>query len=50
MPQNEMFNNLTVNCQLPNRVQNTVNSLLNISDKSMGFFMSTVIHGAEKLA
>ena len=50
MSQNEMFNNVTVNCQLSNRVKNTVNSLLNIADKSMGFFISTVIHGAEKLA
>jgi hypothetical protein len=37
MSQNEMFNNVTVNCQLSNRVKNTVNSLLNIADKSMGF-------------
>ena len=49
MSQNEMFN-VTVNCQLSKRVKNTVNSLLNIADKSMGFFISTVIHGAEKLA
>jgi hypothetical protein len=38
LPQNEMFNNVTVNCQLSNRVKNTVNFLLNIADKSMGFF------------
>jgi hypothetical protein len=50
MSQNEMFNNVTVNCQLSNRVKNTVNSLLNIADKSMGFFISSVIHGAENLA
>jgi hypothetical protein len=50
MSQNEMFNNVTVNCQLSDRVKNTVNSLLNIADKSMEFFISTVIHGAEKLA
>ena len=40
LPQNEMFN----------RVINTVNSLLNIAVKIMEFFISTVVHGAEKLA
>jgi hypothetical protein len=50
MSQNEMFNNVTVNCQLSNRVKNTVNFLLNNADKIMEFLILTVIHGAEKLA
>jgi len=50
MSQNKMFNNVTVNCQLSNRVKNTVNFLLNNADKTMEFFILTVIHGAEKLA
>jgi hypothetical protein len=50
LSQNEMFNNVTVNCQLSNRVKNTVNFLLNNADKTMEFFILTVIHGAEKLA
>jgi hypothetical protein len=50
MPQNEMLNSVIVNCQLSNRVKNTVNSLLNVADKSMDFLISAVIHGVEKLA
>ena len=50
MPQNETFNNVTVNCQLSDRVKNAVNSLSNIAEKSMEFLISTLIHGAEKLA
>jgi hypothetical protein len=50
MPQNKTFNNVTVNCQLPDRVKNAVNSLLNIAEKSMEFLISTLIHGVEKLA
>jgi hypothetical protein len=50
MPQNETFNNVTVSCQLSDRVKNAVNSLSNIAEKSMEFLISTLIHGAEKLA
>jgi hypothetical protein len=50
IPQNEMFNNVTVNCQLSDRVKNAVNSLSNIAKKSMEFLISTLIHGVEKLA
>src|SRR5258705_344914 len=48
--QNEMSSNVIVNCQLSDRVKNTVNSLLNIGDRSIGFLTSTVIYGAEKSA
>jgi hypothetical protein len=37
LPQNWVFDNVISNCQLSNRVKNTVNSLLNIGDKSMKF-------------
>ena len=36
--QNWVFNNVISNCQLSNRVKITVNSLLNIGDKSVMFF------------
>jgi len=50
LPQNKTFKNVTVNCQLSDRVKNAVNSLLNIAEKSMEFLISTLIHGAEKSA
>jgi len=45
-----MFNNANVNCQCPLESKKVVNSLLNIAVKDMGFFISTVIHGAEKIS
>ena len=50
LPQNGLFNNVFVNCQLSDKVKNTVNSLFNIGDKSMEFLISTMIHGVENLA
>ena len=50
VPQNGLFNNEFLNCQLSSKVKNIVNSLLNIGDKSMEFLTSTMIHGAENLA
>ena len=45
-----MLNSVIANCQLFNRVKNTVNSPLNVAEKSMEIFISAVIHGVEKLA
>jgi hypothetical protein len=50
LPQNWVFNNVISNCQLSNKVENTVNSLLNIGDESVMFLSSAVIHSGEKLA
>ena len=50
LPQNWVFDNVISNCQLSNTVKNTVNSLLNIGDKSTKFLTSAVIHAGEKLA
>jgi hypothetical protein len=47
LPQNWVFNNVIANCQLSNKVENTVNSLLKIGDKSMTFLTSAVIHAGE---
>ena len=50
LPQNGVFSNVIINCQLSDRVKFTVNSLLNIGDKSTEFLTSTVIHIGENLA